>query len=321
MCRTAYAVSLCKGDEIISYFAPYIDGTGIHMPTYEDRLSDLCEAYRNIFGVDAELNTAVPDYQLLSVLVKALDDTSALVVQAYNSRNPQYAAGNALDLLLPMYGMTRAAGETDAEVRSRINRSLASRGAGSADAIVAAVLQLQYVKDAKLYINDTDSTDARGIPGHSLAMVVRNGYANSIAQAIYDKKAPGIGTWGSTTANATDAQGNAVPVSFSRSSARYVYVNLFIQLFNGLSQDTVKNAIQPAILDFINTRRIGETLIIPQIYGIAYAAAPEIAKDFVILDIQVSEPGASSVVRDRITCSWNENVSCLANGGVSYQWY
>ena len=321
MCRTAYAVSLCKGDEIISYFAPYIDDTGIHMPTYEDRLSDLCEAYRNIFGVDAELNTAVPDYQLLSVLVKALDDTSALVVQAYNSRNPQYAAGNALDLLLPMYGMTRAAGETDAEVRSRINRSLASRGAGSADAIVAAVLQLQYVKDAKLYINDTDSTDARGIPAHSLAMVVRNGYANSIAQAIYDKKAPGIGTWGSTTANAVDAQGNAVPVSFSRSSARYVYVNLFIQLFNGLSQDTVKNAIQPAILDFINTRRIGETLIIPQIYGIAYAAAPEIAKDFVILDIQVSEPGASSVVRDRITCSWNENVSCLANGGVSYQWY
>ena len=70
------------------YFAPYIDGTGLHMPTYEDRLSDLVSAYRSIFGIDAEMSESVPDYQLLSVFAKALDDTSALVLQAYNSRNP-----------------------------------------------------------------------------------------------------------------------------------------------------------------------------------------------------------------------------------------
>ena len=303
------------------YFSPYIDGLGIHMPTYEDRLSDLCEAYRNIFGVDAELNAAVPDYQLLSVLAKSLDDTSALVVQAYNSRNPQYASGTGLDLLLPQYGLSRAAGETDAEVRAKITHSLAGRGVSCADALVAEVMKVRYVKDAKLYINDTDSTDSMGVPPHSLAMVVRNGNNTAIAQAIYNKKAPGIGTWGSTTANATDAQGNAIPVSFTKHTDKFVFVNLFIQLFNGLSQDTVKNAIEPAILDFINEHRIGETLIIPQIYGVAYAAAPEIASSFVILDIQVSELGASSVVRDRITCNWNEKVTCLASGGMNYVWY
>ena len=69
----------------MSYFAPYIDGTGLHMPTYEDRLSDLVSAYRSIFGIDAEMSEAVPDYQLLSVFAKALDDTSALVLQAYNA--------------------------------------------------------------------------------------------------------------------------------------------------------------------------------------------------------------------------------------------
>ena len=305
----------------MAYFAPYIDGSGIHMPTYEDRLADLCEAYRNIFGVDAELNAAVPDYQLLSVLAKSLDDTSALVVQAYNSRNPQYASGAGLDMLLPQYGLSRAAGETDAQVRARIAHSLAGRGVSCADALVAAVMQLQYVKDAKLYINDTDSTDSMGIPANSLAMVVRNGRNAEIAQAIYDKKAPGIGTWGSTTANATDSNGNAVPVSFTKHTDKFVFVNLFIQLFNGLDQDTVKNAIEPAILDFINEHRIGETLIIPQIYGIAYAAAPEIASSFVILDIQVSLLGAQSVVRDRITCDWNEKVTCLNSGGIQYLWY
>ena len=77
----------------MAYFAPYIDETGIHMPTYEDRLSDLCDKYRAIFGQEAALDPAVPDYQLLSVFAKALDDTSAYVLSAYNSRNPGYAQG------------------------------------------------------------------------------------------------------------------------------------------------------------------------------------------------------------------------------------
>ena len=112
----------------MSYFQPYIDASGIHMPTYEDRLQDLLSAYRSIFGQEAELSPAVPDYQLLSVLAKALDDTSAFVLQAYNSRNPAYAAGQALDLLLPQYGIVREAGESDASVRARMNLVTASRG-------------------------------------------------------------------------------------------------------------------------------------------------------------------------------------------------
>ena len=52
----------------------------------------------------------MPDYQLLSVFAKALDDTSAYVLTAYNSRNPGYTTGQALDLLLPLYGIAREAG-------------------------------------------------------------------------------------------------------------------------------------------------------------------------------------------------------------------
>ena len=59
----------------MAYFAPYIDSTGIHLPTYEDRLQNLADSYRSIFGVDAVLDPSVPDYQLLSVIAKALDDT------------------------------------------------------------------------------------------------------------------------------------------------------------------------------------------------------------------------------------------------------
>ena len=99
------------------------------MPTYEDRLSDLVTAYRSIFGIDSELSESVPDYQLLSVFAKALDDTSALVLQAYNSQNPLYASGQALDLLLPLYGLAREAGEraTFALSRSGVRLSYAHR--------------------------------------------------------------------------------------------------------------------------------------------------------------------------------------------------
>ena len=159
----------------MSYFAPYIDDSGLHMPTYEDRLEDLVESYRSIFGVESELSASVPDYQLLSVFAKALDDVSALCLQAYNSRNPQYAAGAALDLLLPQYGITRAAGETDAEVRARIRTSLAGRGTSGTDALLAAVKNARGVKDARVYVNDTDSADADGIPAHSVAVVTRGG--------------------------------------------------------------------------------------------------------------------------------------------------
>ena len=56
------------------YFAPYMDASGIHIPTYEDRLQALLSAYRSVFGQDVRLTEASPDYQLLSVFARALDD-------------------------------------------------------------------------------------------------------------------------------------------------------------------------------------------------------------------------------------------------------
>ena len=300
----------------LAYFAPYIDGTGLHMPTYEDRLADLVTAYRSIFGIDAELSESVPDYQLLSVFAKALDDVSALVLQAYNSRNPAYAAGAALDLLLPQYGITRAAGETDAEIRARIRTSLAGRSGGSADALLAAVKAVDYVWDAVLYVNDTDSTDGIGIPAHSLTAVVRGGAAEGIAQAIYDKKAPGIGTWGNTEANAVDAQGNTHPIRFTRNADKMVFADLYIRVLSGGDPTVIGNAVKPAVTDMINGLGLAVPLNVPQLFGVAYAAEPSLSGTFIINDIQMNAPGASGVIRDMIPCAWNERIATVLNGGV-----
>lgn len=64
----------------MAYFAPYIDSSGIHLPAYEDRLSDLCSACRSIFGLEAELSPAVPVFMLLPFVVHPGD--ACLVVFA-----------------------------------------------------------------------------------------------------------------------------------------------------------------------------------------------------------------------------------------------
>ena len=300
------------------YFAPYIDGSGLHLPTYEDRLSDLISAYRSIFGIDAELSGSVPDYQLLSVFAKALDDTSALVLQAYTSRNPLYASGTALDLLLPLYGLAREPGEDDASVRKKISNSMSGRGAGSLDAITAAVKACRWVRDAKVYENDTDATDANGIPAHSLAAVIYAGDGPAVAKAIYEKKAPGIGTYGSSYEDFEDGSGSTHRIYYSRTETCRVFAYMTIRRLAGCDEEAVAEAVTAAVNGYINDGLgVAEPLIIPRLYAVAYNADPELAKTFAVADIYANQQGESTYTRDEITCPWNGKISILNSGGLT----
>ena len=305
----------------MAYFAPCLDGKGIHMPTYEDRLSNLSEEYRSIYGSSAELSESVPDYQLLSVFSKALDDVSALTLQVYNARNPMYAAGEALDLLLPQYGLTREEGEPDASVRNRIREFFADRCTDPQASILKEMQKVQYFRYAKIFHNDTDTTDANGNPPHSIAVVEQGGYAEGLAQAIYDGKPPGIATYGSTTENATDADGNPVPISFSRTVARFIYVYLFIDTLEGADQTAIRESIVPALVAYINSLGINSTLYVTKLYGVAYASNPAIADTYLIRDIQVFATGNSAITRDSVATEWNEVPVALNSGDtISITW-
>ena len=303
----------------MAYFAPYLDEKGIHLPTYEDRLSDLKETYRSIYGSSAEFSEAVPDYQLLSVFSKALDDVSAL--QAYNARNPMYAAGADLDQLLPQYGLVREEGESDASVRNRVREYLNTICSDPESAIVRKLKTVPYLRDARVFTNTTDTTDEREIPPHSIAVVEQTGRAEDIAQAIYDSKPPGLATYGTTTADAVDSEGNTVPISFSRVTAKFIYVYLFIDTLEGGDQTAIEESIVPALVAYINSLGINSSLYVTKLYGVAYASNPAIADTYLIRDIQVSIPGASAITRDSIVSEWNEMPVALNSGDtISITW-
>ena len=300
----------------MAYFAPYIDGSGLHMPAYEDRLAELWGEYCEIFGIDQALTTA-PDYQLLSAFARRLDDVSTLIRQVYESCNPLTVSGNSLDLLLPRYGLRRNAAETDEQCRERMLYSMAARGVGSLDALNAAVRSARGVRDARIWVNDTDSTDSNGIPGHSIAVVTRGGVANAVAQAIYDKKPAGIGTYGSTTGIAVDAEDGKHTVPFSRYRDKLIFIYLYIRVMEGGDPDIIQEKVVSAVNKYLDDLGLAAPLNVTQLYGAVYASDPEIAKTFVVSDIQVNMPGASGVVRDLVPCAWNEKLTAMPGVGIS----
>ena len=297
----------------MSYFAPYIDEDGVHMPTYEERLEELVTAYRQIFGEGIVLDPSIPDYQLLSTFARALDDTSALVLDAYNSRNPAYASGNALDLLGPQYGVTRLPAETDAQMRIRMENSMASKGCASAEALLAALKALRYVRDAAVYVNDTGETDGNGIPAHSLACVVYSGLPAEIRDVIFKKKAPGIGTYGSTSGTYTDENGNTHTISYSSPTTTQITIVVRVRVLrNDFVLADREEEMKTAIVNFVQGLGIGKPLIVSQLYGVCYNAVPEeMRASFMVADILSSSAGGAH--GDLYPCAWNGRLTTMAN--------
>ena len=276
----------------------------MHMPTYEDRLSSLVDSYRAIFGNESELSEAVPDYQLLSVIARALDDTSQLALEAYNSRNPLCASGQALTLLMPMYGLRRQDGETDAEARRRILSALASTGVTMEQNIYAEIMKVPDVRQAQVHVNDTNATDDKGIPAHSIGCVVEAGRKADIAAAIFRKKAPGIGTSGTTSGSVTDPNGVSHTIRFSRPAESAVNIYVDITSYEGYDSATT-DVIRNALEDCLDNFRIGQSLVVPQLYGVSYAAAGAQASTFAITDIRVASPLISGTTRELVPANWN----------------
>lgn len=93
----------------MAYFAPYVDETGLHIPTYNDIRDDLVSQARKIFGDDVYLEPDSMDYELISLFAEKINDTMYAAVLAYNNRSPVTAIGSGLDALVKINGIKRKA--------------------------------------------------------------------------------------------------------------------------------------------------------------------------------------------------------------------
>jgi uncharacterized phage protein gp47/JayE len=146
--------------------------------------------------------------------------------------------------------------ETDAALRRRQTTSTAIPSTTILDGIMGALAALDGVLRYRPYENDTDSTDANGIPEHALAIVIEGGDVQAIANTIAFKKTPGGPTFGSTSETVIDNYGIAKTINFSRPSLVTITVAISLKVLAGYTE-AVETSIKQAVVGYINGIEIG----------------------------------------------------------------
>lgn len=194
-----------------------------------------------------------------------------------------------------------------------MNTVTASRGAFSMDALEAAIWQVPGVTHLLIRVNEED-TEVDGIPGHTIAAYVNNGDADLVAEAIWRKKPPGIGTFGTLTRTVTDEQGNTHTVQFSRPTPVAIGYGVVLHSYDGFDTEIVTAAIKVALLNYSRNLPIGASITVPQLYGLIYQAAGNYASTFAITDLYVT--GSHGVERQKLTPGWNTKLTTPSYSSV-----
>ena len=119
--------------------------------------------------------------------------------------------------------------ETDTALRIRRKKSLSNSASSYLDAIEGNLLVVDGVTSATVYENTTGTTDADGIPAHSIWAIVEGGSDADIAAMLFAKKSSGSGFYGAESVVITRSNGQLYTVKFDRP----IDANLWIQF--GLS--------------------------------------------------------------------------------------
>lgn len=162
----------------------------------------------------------------------------------------------------PNAGVTGRDIETDSELRIKRIDELEAQGSTNVNSIRADLLRLDSVADARVFENDTEVTDAAGIPPKSIYCVTRGGVSADIAEQIFESKAAGIGTYGSENETVVDSEGTEHEIYFDYATELTYYAALTI-LTDPLVFDATAGpiAVKANIAEYVNALRIGGDVI------------------------------------------------------------
>jgi len=169
-----------------------------------------------------------------------------------------------------------AARETDAALRLRYFQALSQAGAGTVRAVLANVLALSSVVQARVYENDTNSMgisspEAIGtLPAHSLLVVARGTYsAADIAAVIFASKPAGILAYGTSSATVTDDEG--VPHVVSWMNATPLVCTLVLTITG--SSAGYNDAVKAAVIAYTDSLGMGDDVLHVRIVAAVLGAA------------------------------------------------
>lgn len=135
--------------------------------------------------------------------------------------------------------------ETDAELRERRKRSVSISNQGYVDGLYSALANIPDVTAVSVYQNRGSSTDADGIPGHSIWVVIAGGSDKEIGEVMNYKVAGGVGMKGTQSVNVAQADGSVATYYFDRPTSETLYVQLDITPLDGqvIVPDDIKSSL------------------------------------------------------------------------------
>jgi uncharacterized phage protein gp47/JayE len=202
--------------------------------------------------------------------------------------------------------------ETDVTLRERQTESVAIPSLTVLQGCTAAVKSVTGVTAVNVVENDQNTANADGVPAHSVAYVVAGGDNTAIATAIYNKKGPGAGTYGTTSVVVTDAFGTSNTIYFYRPTITNIYGQITIRTFGGYLS-TIGERAKQSLVDYINGLSLGADVLNTRLYvPFQLYGAPE-ANTFEVVSILTNTINSGFTSNDISIPFYGDAQSAVAN--------
>lgn len=248
----------------MAQFFEYTD-SGIRFKGFQDLRKTLVEAWEATFGSEIDSSPTSPDGHHIDLEAATINSVAEMIQAVANTMNRNQATGEYLDLLAAFLGLERLDGETDEELRTRMDKASVF-GFATLDGMTT-FLQNALGSSVVVKVNDEPVQDADGIPGHSFRVVVPSsvysdlqGRAESgeidgaddyIAQMTWTCKPAGIKSDGNLSGFAVDKSGQKHQVNFSVPTNVEIEVQVILSLYDEETfPDNGEEMVHDAIIDW-----------------------------------------------------------------------
>lgn len=197
--------------------------------------------------------------------------------------------------------------ETDQQLRERRRGSVSKGNRNMTEALWSKLSDLSGVIEVSVLENATQYTDSRGLPPHSIHVVISGGDEAQIAQVIWASKTGGTLVAGTQDYTIIDDLGNEQIMKFSRPVDVTIRVAVYITPLSGYSFSTA-SLIKQAVIGYLNDDiAIGGDIINSALYTPLNAIG-----GFAIERIELAK-GNEALAEKSIYLDFNERISISTN--------
>ena len=158
------------------------------------------------------------------------------------------------------------------------------------------------------YENDTNTTNADGIPAHAISLVVAGGTIQAVAESIASKKTPGTATYGTTSYTTYDQYGVPNVISFFRPTPATIGVEVTITALTGYTTNFA-DLIKAAVAQSIQSLEIGDDVLITKLYVPANLPGTAAGATFDISLLRIKK-NAGAFGTSNLVLAFNEVAEC-----------